>query len=93
MAPEAFTPNSDGHNDFFTVFGKNISQYEIKIFNRWGQEVYSSDDVTELNNLGRGWDGTYKGKMEDIGTFSYYIVAKDINGKDIKEKGNVSLIR
>ena len=91
--PQAFTPNGDGTNDHFTVFGEYIADYQIKIFNRWGEEVYSSDDVNDLNNLSRGWDGTYKGKLQDVGTFVYYITAKDLNGKNIFKKGNLTLIR
>lgn len=93
QAPEAFSPNGDGVNDFYTVYGKYISTYEIRIFNRWGQEVYSSNDVSELNNLSRGWDGTYKGKKEDPGVFAYLIEATDINGKKIQKKGNLTLLR
>lgn len=91
--PQAFTPNNDGVNDYFTVFGEYISDYQIKIFNRWGEEVYSSNDVNELNNLGRGWDGRYKGKLQDVGTFVYEIQATDLNGKNIFKKGNLTLIR
>ncbi|HWB64760.1 MAG TPA: gliding motility-associated C-terminal domain-containing protein, partial [Chitinophagales bacterium] len=93
QVPSAFTPNGDGNNDFFTVFGKYISDYEIRIYNRWGEEVYHSTDLNELSDLSRGWDGTYKGKKQDSGTFVYYIVAKDINGKTITKKGNLTLIR
>jgi len=92
-APEAFTPNGDGVNDYFTVFGAYIADYQIRIYNRWGEEVYSSDDVNELNNLSRGWDGIYKGKLQDVGTFVYYITAKDLNGHNIFKKGNITLIR
>ncbi len=93
QAPEAFTPNGDGTNDFFTVYGEYIATYQIRIFNRWGQEVYESNDVSELNNISRGWDGTYKGKKEDIGTFAYVIEATDLDGKKLMKKGNVTLIR
>jgi gliding motility-associated-like protein len=75
------------------VFGEFISTYQIKIFNRWGEEVYAANDVNDLNNLSRGWDGNYKGKKQDPGTFVYYISAKDINGKNIFKKGNLELIR
>ena len=92
-APQAFTPNGDGTNDHFTVYGKYISDYHIRIYNRWGEEVYSSNDINELNDLSRGWDGTYKGKLQDVGTFVYYIQAKDLNGKDLFKKGNITLIR
>jgi gliding motility-associated-like protein len=91
--PSAFSPNGDGMNDYFTVFGKYIEEYQIRIFNRWGEEVYSSNDVSELNNPERGWDGTYKGKKQDPGAYAYYISARDINGKDIFKKGDLVLIR
>ena len=92
-APDAFTPNGDGTNDHFTVYGKYISDYLIRIYNRWGELVYQSSDINELNDLGRGWDGTFKGKLQDVGTFVYYIEAKDFDGKKIFKKGNITLIR
>ena len=91
--PQAFTPNGQGENNFFTVFGKNIDQYEIRIYNRWGELVYDSRDASELNDLARGWDGTYKGKPQQIGTFAYYINARDLSNKVIEKKGNLTLIR
>jgi gliding motility-associated-like protein len=90
--PQAFTPNGDGNNDHFTVFG-SLEQYEIRIFNRWGEMVYNSRDVNELGDLSRGWDGTYKGKVQELGTFAYYIVGKDASGKSVEKKGNLTLIR
>ncbi len=90
--PQAFTPNSDGVNDHFTVFG-DVKSYEIRIFNRWGELVYNSQDESELNDLNRGWDGTYKGALQQIGTFVYYITARDFSNKLIEKKGNLTLIR
>jgi len=91
--PEAFSPNADGVNDFFTVFGKNIASYQIRIFNRWGEVVYESSDEGELNVLNRGWDGTHKGKVQPLNTFVYQIIAKDVNGYKIEKAGNLTLIR
>ncbi|MBL7779190.1 MAG: gliding motility-associated C-terminal domain-containing protein [Chitinophagales bacterium] len=91
--PQAFTPNGDGNNDFFTLFGNNIAQYEIRIYNRWGELVYSSRDVSDLNDLNRGWDGTYKGVKQNLGTFVWHLTAKDIYGKSYEKKGNLTLIR
>ncbi len=90
---DAFTPNGDGVNDHFTVYGESIEDYEIKIFDRWGEKVYDSRDVTELNSLSRGWDGTYKGKLQDPAAFAYIITAKGYDGKDYFKKGYVILIR
>lgn len=91
--PQAFTPNGDGVNDYFTIFGKYVDDYEIRIFNRWGEMVYQSTDGSELNDLGRGWDGSYKGKPQDSGTFVYYVIAKYVGGTTAEKKGNLTLIR
>lgn len=91
--PAAFTPNNDGLNDHFTIFAKNLTDFTIKIYNRWGELVYESSDLTELNDLGRGWDGTYKGALQNFGTFVYFIQAKDVNGSPIEKQGHLTLIR
>jgi gliding motility-associated-like protein len=91
--PDAFTPNGDGTNDHFTVFGQSIIVYEIRIYNRWGELVYDSNDPSELNDLTRGWDGVYKGALQSTATFVYYVVAQGDDGTPYKEKGNLTLIR
>ena len=91
--PQAFTPNGDGVNDFFTIFADGITEYDIKIFNRWGELIYNSNNVEDLNNLQRGWDGYHKGKEQNLGTYVYYIVAKDLNNVTVEKQGNVTLIR
>lgn len=93
QVPQAFTPNNDGVNDYFTLFGNNIERYEIQIFNRWGEMVYASRDLGELNDMSKGWDGTYKGKEQNMGTFVYYLTATDVYGKKHEKKGNLTLIR
>lgn len=96
--PQAFSPNGDGQNDYFTVFADAalISAYQINIFNRWGELVYSSEDLNELETSysnSKGWDGNYKGKIQNVGTFVYHLTAKDIYGKSYEKKGNLTLIR
>ena len=91
--PNAFSPNGDGVNDRFNIFSKNpLSAYAIKIFNRWGEIVYESNNPGELNDtrrLGR----YYKGKLQEPGVFNYQIMAKDLSGTPINKKGGVMLIR
>lgn len=93
QVPQAFTPNNDGTNDHFTVFGKNVVDYEIRIYNRWGELVYNSTDVSELNDLNKGWDGTHHGKLQNVGTYVYYIKGTDDGGKGFEKHGNLTLIR
>ncbi len=91
--PDAFTPNGDGTNDHFTVFGTNIVEYEIRIYNRWGELVYHSTDAGELSDLNRGWDGTHRGNLQSLGVFVYYIDAKGVDDTTFRKKGNLTLIR
>ena len=53
--PNAFTPNSDGTNDTFGAKGDGIIEFNIQIFNRWGELVFESNDINKV------WDGIYKG--------------------------------
>jgi gliding motility-associated-like protein len=91
--PDAFTPNADGLNDRFTVFAQGIKTYEISIFNRWGELIYFSNDLSELNNTGRGWDGNFLGTPQQSNTFIFLIKATGEDNKLIQEQGTLSLIR
>ena len=85
--PTAFSPNRDGNNEILYVRSNYIDEMELLIFNRWGQEVFSS---TNINN---GWDGTFKGKELTPDAFGYYLRATCIDGTTITRKGNISLLR
>lgn len=85
--PNVFTPNGDGINDLFLAHFYEISALDIKIFNRWGQWVY------EGNKPEVGWDGTHDGLPAEIGTYVFTVAATGIDGKQISQKGNVTLIR
>jgi gliding motility-associated-like protein len=83
----AFTPNNDGVNDIFHVKGNNIAQIQAKIFNRWGQELYT------WNQLTGGWNGKYKGKDVASGTYFYVVTVVYEDGGGEEKKGVVTLIR
>jgi gliding motility-associated-like protein len=62
--------------------------YELRIFNRWGELVYISKDQHQ------GWDGTYKGRPVDVGTFVWWLTYKKVaNGPAFILKGDVTVIR
>jgi gliding motility-associated-like protein len=88
LIPNVFTPNGDGQNDVFTVDGVNLASVQCEIFNRWGQLMYSWDNV-------RGsWDGrTPSGTEVPDGTYFYMITAKGVDGEEFFKKGAFSLIR
>lgn len=86
--PNAFSPNGDGENDVFRIFGKSIKTIDFQIFNRWGELVFFTNDP----NI--GWDGTYKGEMMNPGAYVYVVKATFINDLESRrEKGSLVLIR
>ena len=91
--PNAFSPNGDGVNDFFTVFGQAVLDYEIRVFNRWGELVYLSDDAGEVGNTADGWDGRYRGEPQPLGTYVYTITATGGDGVTVQRTGQVTLVR
>ena len=93
VGAQAFTPNGDNTNDHFTLFSSQIASYEISIYNRWGELVYQSSDLTALNDTSKGWDGSYQGKPQPADVFVYYITAKDNFNKEMTKKGNITLLR
>jgi len=90
FVPTAFTPNDDGLNDVFHVrLLCPIRSYGIKIFNRYGQVVYSNYDVSE------GWDGKFNGIPVDIGTYLYEITYTPElpNAHQLFRKGDITVVR
>ena len=85
--PNAFSPNGDGINDIITVEGKGIVEFNWIIYNRWGERVF------ETNDRNQGWDGTYKGVLQEMDVYTYLLTGKLINGEDILLKGNITLLR
>ncbi|HAR20320.1 MAG TPA: hypothetical protein DCR46_06625, partial [Cytophagales bacterium] len=89
--PSAFSPNDDGLNDMFQVFGNDIVAFDIKIFNRWGELIYQSNDFNFK------WDGKYKGETVPIETYPYVISYQGAKYKDQELNntfsGNVTVVR
>ena len=85
--PSAFTPNADDMNDFFQVYGINIDKVLLRVYNRWGEKVFESDDERI------GWDGAFKGRELNPAVFAYVAEVTFIDGKSRTYKGNVTLVR
>lgn len=86
--PNAFTPNGDGLNDVFKAIAPGIQKTNyFRIFNRWGQLMYQSQDANQ------GWDGKYSGVPQPTGVYIWIIKGVDVTGKIIELKGTVTLIR
>ena len=85
--PTAFSPNGDGNNDTFHVLGSQIRNYSISIYNRWGEKVFTS------NNIAEGWDGTYKEVEQPMGVYIYYASVIFMQNETRQFKGSITLIR
>ena len=83
--PNAFTPNGDGLNEKFKILGipyEQITHFNLQIYNRWGQMIYTSNDIRE------GWDGTWNGENCPEGVYVWSIYYQDSKKKPVTNKGN-----
>jgi len=85
--PNTFTPNGDGRNDIFYVYGNAIVKVKMRVYNQWGQFLYQS------LNIQNGWDGTYKGQMQPNGVYVYYVDLELTDGTKTMRKGTITLLR
>jgi gliding motility-associated-like protein len=85
--PNAFTPGRFGQNSIVKVQGFGISSMIFRIYNRWGQVVFES------NNPNRGWDGTFKGIPQPMDVYAYTLEATFFDGTKTNRKGDITLIR
>jgi gliding motility-associated-like protein len=88
--PNAFTPNGDGINDGFFGTGIGITSYQIWIFDRWGNLIFTSNDIN------KAWDGSVQGKGGDIAQIDVYVwkvQLTDVFDKQHKYIGHVNLIK
>lgn len=88
--PNVFTPNGDGNNDFFEVFGNKDAwkQFEVEVFDRWGEKVYQSNDMYFK------WDGRYHGTLLTPAVFVYQVKIVYLDNYVPKlYKGSVTLMR
>jgi gliding motility-associated-like protein len=86
--PNAFTPDGDGINDLFAPVGAEITEYELSIFDRWGEQVFTS---TSMNTP---WDGSVNGS--DAAMTGVYVYKFRVAGHyfaPLEGYGHVTLIR
>ena len=87
VLPTGFTPNGDGANDIFLIRGGPFKTVDFKVYNNWGELIFSTND----GNI--GWDGTFKGENSPFGVYTWTFVVEMGNGQVIKKTGDVTLIR
>ena len=95
FVPNAFSPNGDSLNDVwkvsalsvFNVVGNKLTQFDARIYNKWGILVFESNDIH------KGWDGTFKGAKVPADVYIYLVSAKGVDDKSFQVSGNITLLR
>lgn len=87
FVPTAFSPNGDGSNDLLFVRGYTIEALEFKVYDQWGNEAFSTQDINF------GWDGTMNGQPAVSGTYIYTVSVRFVNGTETTKQGDVTLVR
>lgn len=85
--PKAFSPNGDGMNDILYVHGVGVSTILFRVYNRWGQVIFDTD------NMLKGWDGTFKNNAQPGDAYAYIVEATYLDGTTETKQGNVLLLR
>jgi gliding motility-associated-like protein len=87
IGPTGFSPNGDGQNDVFYVYGGPFKKLQFKVYNNWGEVIFISDSQS------MGWDGKYEGVDQAVGVYIYTVEGTTENDKEIKVSGDVTLLR
>jgi gliding motility-associated-like protein len=87
FVPNVFSPNGDGKNDLLYAYGNYIRKLDLRIFNQWGEQVITITDPK------KGWDGTHRGKPQPVGVYVYVMQAELEDGRTVKLKGSITLLR
>ncbi len=87
--PNAFSPNNDGINDTFSPKGIFISGYEMTIFDRWGNSIFFTDEIT------KSWDGraSFGDEIAQSDVYIYVIKGTDIKLRKHSYRGIVTLLK
>lgn len=87
--PNIFSPNGDGYNDAFNIITNDIGNYFLKIYDRWGNEIYATTDVHQ------NWDGKYNGSDASEGIYFWELSCNSLcaANRSFSKKGSVTLLR
>ena len=87
--PTLFSPNGKGPqaNERFCVFSDCVAQFKLVIHNRWGQQVFESEDISKC------WDGTFNGTEAASGVYAFNVYLRQLDGTVLSKTGSISLVR
>ena len=87
--PSIFSPNGKGpqSNENFCVFSDCVAQFKLVIHNRWGQQVFETEDINQC------WDGTFKGTAAASGVYAYNVYIRQLDGTVLSKTGSLVLVK
>ncbi|MEY3195447.1 MAG: hypothetical protein RIQ78_1544 [Bacteroidota bacterium] len=92
-APNVFSPNDDGQNDFFTLYARGVKEIEaLQVFDRWGSEVFLGEHLQEGDER-RGWDGTVRGSLLAPAVYVWRGQVAFVDGEVEVFFGTITLVR
>jgi len=92
--PNAFTPDQDGQNDFFTLYGGPAARKirRLQVFDRWGEQMFDGKDLP-MGQEPLGWNGTYRDQLMPSGVYVYVAEIEFIDDEVLLFKGDITLVR
>lgn len=96
--PTIFSPNGSGPNanEYLCVYGSCISELKFKVFDRWGELVFQTDEAYQTSTADKSalcWDGTFRGKPVQEGAYVYTVYARLFDDTVIEKSGNITIVR
>ena len=93
--PNIFSPNGDDRNDYFGVFnGVGVKMINfVRIFDRWGEMMFTKNKILPNTDITQGWDGTFRGKTVENGVYVYIIEVEFEDGQKLLYRGDVTVVR
>ena len=91
--PNVISPDGDGKNDFFNLFGKGVQDVRwLRIYDRWGNQLYDVEHLT-INDEMQGWNGVFRGQPVGPGVFVWQAQVTFIDGVTELFSGDVTVVR
>ena len=94
FAPNIFSPNQDGINDYFTIYGNNQMEsiLSLRVYNRWGELIFSGINLSK-NEPNQGWNGSFKNRQVNSGVYTWTAELLFVDGNIVTRHGTITVVK